>query len=555
MRERPLSRLLALARPLWPRFGLAALLGSLAIGASVALMGTSGFLISRASQRPPILSLSIAIVAVRLFGVSRGVFRYVERLVAHDAALRLLARLRVRFYERLEPLVPGGLPAVRSGDLLSRFVADVDDVQQLYLRGVAPPLVAAVVGIGSVCAAAIILPATALWLSLGLLLAGVALPLATSRLARAAGSRQAAARSGLSTEVVELLAAAPELLAHERTGAQLARVAAADADLTRLARRGALTAGFGEAAATLLTGATALAVLVVGVGAAHSGTLRGVLLAALVLLATATFEAVRPLPEAAQQLSATSGAARRLFELTDREPAVADPAEPLPPPVGAVLRVEGVRARYSPDSPWVLDGVELELRPGRLIALVGPSGAGKSTLASLLVRFRDPDEGAVSLDGRNLRDYLQDDVRRVVVLSGQDAHLFATSIRNNVLLARPEATGAQIEEALRRARAWDWVRSLPDGLDTDVGEHGSLVSGGKRQRIALARVFLSGARLLVLDEPTAHLDTETAAAILDDLFDNAGDLGILLITHSPLRLERCDEVLQLIDGRLRAFAG
>ena len=552
MSDRPLGRLVALARPLWPRFALAAVLGSLAVGSAVALMGTSGFLISKASLRPAILSMSIVIVAVRLFGVSRGVFRYAERLSSHDAALRLVGRLRVRFYKRLEPLVPAGLPSVRSGDLLSRFVADIDALQNLYLRGIAPPLVAVVVGAGAVIATGLLMPQAALWLALGLLLAGVALPAATSSLARAAGRRQAGARAALATEVVELLAAGPELVAYERADAQLGRVAAADATLTRIAGRDAVAAGVGEGLATLLTGVTALAVLVAGVHATDASALRGVLLAALVLLAIAAFEAVRPLPEAAQQLAATSGAAARLFELTDREPAVRDPERALAPPVGELLRLENVRLRYAPDAPWVLDGVDLELRFGSLVALLGSSGAGKTTLASLLVRFRDPDEGRVSLDGRDFRAYAQDDVRRVVALAGQDAHLFQTSIRNNVRLAKPDASDDEIEAALRRSRAWDWIASLPDGLDTDVGEQGALVSGGQRQRIALARAFLSGARFIVLDEPTAHLDPETAAAIVDDLLAAAAGIGVLLITHSPLRLERFDQVLSLEHGRIRS---
>jgi ATP-binding cassette subfamily C protein CydC len=549
---RPLPRLLLLARPLWRRFALSAVLGALAVGAAVALMGTSGYLISKAALRPPILSLTVAIVAVRLFGVSRGVFRYAERLVSHDAALRLLGRTRVRFYERLEPLVPAGLPETRSGDLLSGFVADVEALQHLYLRGLGPPLVALAVGTGSVVVATLLLPRAGLWLALGLLLAAVALPAATSALARTAGRRQAAARAALSTEVVELLAAAPELAAYERTEAQLKRIASADATLTRIARRDALAGGLGEGAVTFLTGATALAVLAAGLQALAGGAFRGVLLAALVLLATAAFEAARPLPEAAQQLAQTAGAATRLFELTDRKPPVADPPSPLPLALTGdhVLRLERARFRYGPDEPWILDGVDLELRSGKLVALVGPSGAGKSTLAQLLVRFRDLDDGRATLDGHELAAYAQDDVRRVAALSSQDAHLFATTIRENVRLARPQASEAEIVAALQRARAWDWVRSLPAALDSDVGEAGSLVSGGERQRLALARAFLSRAPLLILDEPTAHLDEPTAAALLDDLVEAAGETGLLLITHSPYGLGHFDQALRLDHGKI-----
>jgi thiol reductant ABC exporter CydC subunit len=541
---------LALARPLRGRFAAASLLGAGAVGAAVALMGTSGYLISKAALRPAILSLAVAIVGVRVFGVSRGVLRYGERLVSHDAALRLLARLRVRFFERLEPLVPAALPEARTGDLLSRFVADVDALQHVYLRAVGPTVVAAVVGVGSVVAAWLFLPQAALWLALGLVLAAVALPAAATVLARSSGRRQAPARAALATEVVELLAAAPELVAFERTDVHLRRVAAADAALGRIARRDALAAGLGEGGSAFFAAATAAAVLLAGVRAADSGALRGVLLAAVVLLATAAFEAVRPLPDAAQHLAATSGAAERLFALTDAEAPVRDPERPLPAPPGDVLRLERVRLRYGTGGPWVLDGADLALRRGEAVALVGPSGAGKTTIANLVVRFRDPDGGRVMLDGRDLREYAQDDVRRAVALAGQEAHLFATTIRENVRLAKPDATDGELEGALSRARVWDWVESLPAGLDTEVGEQGARVSGGQRGRLALARAFLAGARFLVLDEPTAHLDAATAAALLDDLLEGRDGVGVLLITHSPLRLERFDRVLRLENGRI-----
>jgi ABC-type transport system involved in cytochrome bd biosynthesis fused ATPase/permease subunit len=280
-----------------------------------------------------------------------------------------------------------------------------------------------------------------------------------------------------------------------------------------------------------------------------------VLLGLLALLTLGVFEGVRALPPAAEQFVATQEATRRLVELTAREPSVVDPPVPRVLHGTPVLQLEDVHAHYGPDEPWVLAGVDLTLAPGRRVALLGPSGEGKTTLAHLLVRFRDPDLGRVTLAGHDLREYAQDDVRRMVALAGQDAHLFATTIRENVRLARPAASNDELVTALQRARIWDWVESLPDGLDTEVGDEGALVSGGERQRIALARAFLSGAPLLVLDEPTAHLDDETAAALLDDLLDESGEAGVLLITHSPLRLERFDTVLELEDGRLSVRVG
>ena len=245
-----------------------------------------------------------------------------------------------------------------------------------------------------------------------------------------------------------------------------------------------------------------------------------------------------------------ASAAERLFELTERAAPVSEPASPLPIPDTGVLRLEDARLRYAPHLPWILDGASLELGPGRRVALVGGSGAGKTTIAGVFVRFLELDSGRATLDGRDLSDYASDDVRGLVALADQDAHLFSTTIRENVRFARPGSSDDQIAAALRRAGVWSWVSSLPSGLDTYVGETGDQVSGGQRRRIALARAFLSGAPLLILDEPTAHLDRATAEAILEDLLSGADDTGLLVITHDPLMLDRFDEVLRLENGRI-----
>jgi ABC-type transport system involved in cytochrome bd biosynthesis fused ATPase/permease subunit len=270
----------------------------------------------------------------------------------------------------------------------------------------------------------------------------------------------------------------------------------------------------------------------------------------LALLALSSFEAVRPLPVAAQQSGAVASAAERLYELSDRPAPVHEPLRPLPLPETGVLRLEQARFRYDERGPWVLDGASLELGPGRRLALVGKSGAGKTTIANILVRFLELDGGRATLDGHDLRDYAQDDVRRLVALADQDAHLFSTTIRENVRFARPGASDEEIATALRRAGIWEWISSLPAGLDTYVGETGDQVSGGQRRRIALARAFLSGARLLILDEPTAHLDRATAEAVMNDLFSASGDAGLLVITHDEVALERFDQVLRLENGRI-----
>ena len=546
MSDPTLRRLLALADAPRARLALAVALGSLAVILGTALLALSGYLISRAAEQPPVLSLTVAIVFVRFFGVARPLTRYLERLTSHDVAFRTLGTLRSRLFERIEPLAPAGLQSFRRGDLLTRMVADVDALQDLYLRGVLPPFVALIAGGVAVGVCAAFVPVAAVVLLAGLLVQGLLVPALAARLTLGAGARQAEARARLSAELVETLRAAPELVAYGAGAARERRIADADRELDRVARRDAWVAGAAEGLGVLVAGLTLAGVTAVAVAAHDAGTLDRVLVALVALLAMASFESVQPLPDAARRLTAVLAAGRRVLDLTDREPAVRDPELPLPaPPRDAELALEGVRARYGPDEPVLLDGLDLRLAPGRHVALRGPSGAGKTTVVNLLLRFMDPERGRVTLAGADVRDFAQADVRRHIAVCGQDAHLFASSIRENVRLARPTATDAEIGLALRRAGLADWVATLPDGVHTMVGEEGAALSGGQRQRIALARALLADAPVLVLDEPAAHLDEATAAMVIDDAMDAAADRAVLLITHRGEGVSRCHEVVEL----------
>ena len=330
----------------------------------------------------------------------------------------------------------------------------------------------------------------------------------------------------------------------------LARVRRADDGLVRLGRRDALVAGLADALSILVAGVTAAGVLAVAVAAHDVGTLDRVLVATLALLALSSFDAVAPLPAAARELTAIAAAGRRVVELTDREPAVRDPEAPHPrPQASASVALESVTAGYADEAP-VLRSVHLRLDPGRRVALVGPSGAGKTTVTNLLLRFLDPAEGRVTIAGATCASTVRRTSARTFALAGQEAHLFNSTIRENLRLARPGASDAELQGALARARLGDWVASLPDGLDTLVGEEGTAVSGGQRQRLVLARALLADAPVLVLDEPTAHLDPATAERLIDDVLDATADKTVLLITHRPEGLERMDEVVTLDAGRI-----
>ncbi|MGE5434717.1 MAG: thiol reductant ABC exporter subunit CydC [Candidatus Doudnabacteria bacterium] len=549
------GRLLSLTEASRSRIALAVAFGTLTVVFGIGLMATAGYLISRAAERPAILSLTVAIVGVRFFGLARPVVRYLERLSSHDVALRALGRVRVRVYERLERLAPTQLVSNRRGDLLARLISDVDSLQNLHLRGLAPPLVALCASTAAVGAAAAFLPAAALVLAAGLLVGGLIVPAVAAGLARHASRREAAARGELTSELVETLAGSAELVAFGCEKERLRGLQAADRKLVRIARRAALADGTGDALRLLVMGATVVGVLAVSVSAHTGGNLNRVLIATLALLALASFEAVQPLPEAVRELGATLAAGRRILELSDREPSIVDPEQPLPAPTPPfTVALEGVRVRYAPRERPALNGFTLRLEPGKRVVLLGRSGAGKSTVANLLLRFIDPERGHVTIAGEDIRRYRQEDVRRVVAVADQDAHLFSASIRDNVRLGRPDATGAELERALRSARIWDWIESLPEGLDTLVGEEGRELSGGQRQRIVLARALIVDAPILVLDEPTAHLDPPTAEALIEDIFEAAGERSVLLITHRGEGLDLADELVVLSDDQTRGGA-
>jgi thiol reductant ABC exporter CydC subunit len=551
VRTDPLLRLLRLARPLRGRLLVAVAAGATATGCGIALLATSGFMLARASQHPNIIAISAAVVAVRALSVGRGTFRYGERLASHDVAFRVLADVRVSMYRRLERLAPAGVRAFRSGDLLTRLVSDVDAAQDLFLRAVAPPLTALLAGGGAVLGCALLLGPAAAALAAGLVTVGVAIPLLTARRTRVAARRVAPARGELSAGLADLVAGAADLHAFGAQDSAVAAVAWHDRALTRLARRSASGEGLGAGLAAAVSGLTLWAVLLLGVAAVGTGGLTRVTLAVLALTALAAFDAVAALPSAAVQLGQARASAARVAAVLDAPAPVTDPAAPRPLPSGPLrVTLRDARVRYEPGGPLALDGIDLDLTAGRRVALVGPSGAGKSTVASVLLRFRDLTSGTATLGGHDLRDYRADDVRTVIGGCTQDPHIFNASIRDNVMLARPAASAAELAEAARQARLLPWIESLPQGWDTPTGPRGAGLSGGERQRLALARALLADPDLLILDEPTAHLDPGTRAAVTADLLAATKGRATLLITHELRGLDQVDEIVMLEAGKI-----
>jgi thiol reductant ABC exporter CydC subunit len=548
----PWRRLLGLAWPERRRASVAVSLQVLTIASGVGLMGTSAWLLSKAALHPSIAALQVAIVGVRGFGISRAAFRYLERLSSHDVTLRLLARLRMTLFRALVPLAPARLLAHRGGDLLGRVIEDVSTLESLYVRVLGPSLAAVVV----VALVALLLGSfsggLALAAVLGLATGGVLAPRLSSRLGETPGRRLVALRGELSARLVDGARGTADLLAFGREGDHASAMAAlgheAAAQQARLARAAAL----GSSLAVLAADLTTVAVLVLGIRAIQAGCLDGVQLATLALLTLASFEAVAPLPVAWHGLGAMREASRRLFDLADSPPAVAERGHASPAPVAGapLVDVRDLRFTYPGEPRPALDGVSLRLEPGRRIAIVGPSGSGKSTLVHLLLRFWEAPPGAILLEGHDLREWPSDDARARVAFGAQRAHIFTGTLRENLRLARPEAPDAELRAVLRSVRLDALVERLPEGLDAWVGEEGQRLSGGERQRLALARALLRPAPLLLLDEPTAHLDALTERDVIAEIVRAGEGRATLLVTHRLVSLDAFDEVVVLDRGRV-----
>ena len=549
---------LRLAQPPLRRFAPGLASGVLSAAMAVALLACSAWLITRAAEMPPILFLSLAVVGVRAFALGRSTFRYLERVASHDAAFRQLAELRLGVFSRIVPLAPAGLASTRRGDLLSRLVRDVDDLQDLPLRVVQPLLIAALTAVLSVALVWYLLPVAGISLLICLLLAGLIGTLITTAVAARSERQLAPLRGELANDVLEVVENLDVLTAFGALDGRLAGLARADDRLRRAALRRSLGVGLQSAVTSLFAGAASVAALVWGVPALDStGTMtQGILtgatgltapaLVVVVLVPLAVFEVFGMVPLALSAWRQVRSSANRVADavpavLPAQIPAphaVADPAgrAPLPadPASELLLELSDVGASWPGQSTPAVAGVSLRLAPGDRVHLAGPSGAGKTTLAQTLVRFLDY-TGSYRLGGVEARTLSPQAVRSRVGLCEQRPWLFDDSIRQNLLFARDTATDAELLAVLARVGLADWV-ARRGGLDARVGERGALVSGGQAQRIALARALLADFPILIVDEPTANVDADRGERLVRDILTLAAQdrRAVLLISHTPV---------------------
>lgn len=528
---------------------LSVLLGTIAIGSGVALLATSAYLISRAAQLPEISALSVAIVGVRFFGLARGVFRYLERLVSHNVTFKILARLRVWFFEALEPLAPARLQQYGSGDLLSRIVSDVDTLENFYIRAINPPLVALMVGAVFIIFMAVFQPLLAIIVLVFLLIAGMGLPIFIRQMSKKSGQARVRIGGELKMALVDTIQGLADLEAFNAAESRLQQINQKSSSLAFHQKKMARITGMQSSFMELFTFVAMWCVLLAAIPLIHQNQMDGVYLATAVLATVAIFEAVQPLPAAAQYLDQSLAAARRLFAIVDIEPEVKPPTQPIPLPESCDIQLEEVGFRYETAVLSTLSQVNLNLHQGKKIGIIGQSGSGKSTLINLLLRFWDWDEGKIMLNGHSLRDYDPNAVRECFSIVSQKAYLFNTTIYENLRLANPLANQERIHTAARMAKVHEFITNLPDGYQTQVGSLGRQLSGGEQRRLAIAQAILKNAPILILDEATANLDLTTEKQVMETMLSLAKERSLLLVTHRPVGLDQMDEVWRIENGR------
>jgi ATP-binding cassette subfamily C protein CydC len=548
-------RLWRILRPYrdWMLLGLLAALVTLL--ANVTLMAVSGWFIASmavAGATGTAMNYFTPAALIRASAIGRTVGRYVERLVTHEATLRLLAGLRVWFYSHLEPLAPARLQEVHSGDLLSRIRADIDALDNLYIRILVPVAVASVSL--TLFLAFLLRFDTALALvTVGImLLAGVVGPLWAARVGEAPVRRLVETQAALRSAAVDGVQGMAEILVYGAAEAQAERLQRLSLELTGDQDLMSRYTGISQGAVGLAANLALWMLLWLAIPLVSQGRIAPPELAMLALFTLASFEAVAPLPQTFQHLGGALAAARRLFTIVDAAPAVREPEGPSPAVGRFDLQLVGVRFTHPGGGHAALDGIDLSLAQGGRLAVVGTTGAGKSTLINLILRFWEPDGGEIRLGGHKLGALRGEDLRRQIAVISQRTHLFNASIRENLLLANPGASQEALEHACAAAQVHDFIASLPEGYDTWVGETGVRLSGGQARRIAIARALLKDAPILLLDEPTEGVDAPTEQALLAGIDRLMRGRTVLLITHRRVGLDRMDEIIMLDRGRVIA---
>ena len=543
-------RLLLFLKPFGGMVILSILSGTATVVCGIGLLGTSAYLLSMAALQPSIAILQVAIVGVRFFGLSRGIFRYLERITSHTVNLQVLSDMRVWFYRAIEPLAPARVMEFRSGDILSRAVGDIDSLENFYVRVFAPVVTALLITVGMGLFVGSYDPALAWILIIGLLTSGLVIPTGYRFFTQSAGKKLVEKRGSLSSQAVEFTQGLGDLLLFDQDQNMISEIIEVGEEIGAVQKNLARLGGFVNGLLILVNGLIIWLMLRIAIPLVNEGVLDGVGLSVLILSAMASFEVTAPLVNAAGLMEVSLTAARRLFDLVDARPEVQESEKPGLLPTNHLLELRDVSFGYNRHEELVLRDFSLKLKPGQRIAIVGESGAGKSTLVNLLMRFWQKNSGHIWIGGIEIERLSSFDIRSKFSQIPANGWLFRGTLLSNLRIAKDQASEDECLNALSRAGLAEWVNRFTDGILTTIGERGITLSGGERQRILIARAILQDAPILLLDEPTNGLDALTEQAILRTLFEVTENRSSLWIMHRLIGLEKMDEILVLELGRV-----
>ena len=543
-------RLLGFMKPLRGWILISTMTGFSTVAAGVGLLGTSAYLIASAAFHPSIAELSVAVVGVRFFGISRGVFRYLDRLVSHHVNFRLLSILRIWFYDCLKLLAPARLIHYQRGDLLSRAIGDIDTLDQFYVRAVSPVISAIFATVGFSLLVGSWNVRLGWILAAGLSVTSFVLPALVYIFSQDPAKQLVDQWAILSQTMLDTLRGAAEMMVFQQQEEELTQINRVSLQTNRAQVGLAHSQGLSNGMNAVLTQGTVALMLLVGIPLVRTGELDGIMLAVIVLITMASFEISIPIAQAAQFWESSLQAARRLFEMADQQPAIIEPVIPVSVPEKPNILIRNLSFQYHGNLPLAADHLNINLSYSRKIALVGENGSGKTTILNLLMRFWDCQPGEILIDGILVQEFSPKELRQRIGYVSPGGAIFQTTLRQNLLLANPGALDADLLRVLDCVQLGEWVQTLPDGLDTWLGASGLTISGGQLQRIQLARGLLMDAPIYLLDEPTTHLDVETENRLISlfrSIFQNR---SLVWVTHRLVGLDWLDEILVLDNGRV-----